>query len=70
MHTCNPSAQAAEAGGSQIGGQPGLHTVFLTQDETKPRAKWYILRGVGIAPNERCADGISILHRLTPTPQS
>jgi hypothetical protein len=27
MHTCNPRALEAEAGGSRVPGQPGLHTL-------------------------------------------
>jgi hypothetical protein len=31
VHICNPSTWEAEAGGSQIGSQPGLHSEILYQ---------------------------------------
>jgi hypothetical protein len=31
VHTCNPSTVEAEAEGSQVRSQPGLHTVTLSQ---------------------------------------
>jgi hypothetical protein len=31
VHTYNPSTQEAEAGGLQVGGQPGLHSKISSQ---------------------------------------
>jgi hypothetical protein len=35
-HTCNPGTQA-QAGGSRVGGQHGLHSETLSQKQTKPK---------------------------------
>jgi hypothetical protein len=35
LHICNPSTQGAEAGGSQVRGQPGLHSETLSQTNIK-----------------------------------
>jgi hypothetical protein len=35
VHTCNPSTQEAEAGGSGVGVQPGLHRETLSQTNNK-----------------------------------
>jgi hypothetical protein len=34
-HSCNPSTQEAEARGSQVGDQPGLHSETLSQKKKK-----------------------------------
>jgi hypothetical protein len=38
MHFCNPSTQTAETRGSQVQGQPGIHSEFLSQ--TNKRMNW------------------------------
>jgi hypothetical protein len=35
VHTCNPSAQEAEAGGSRVQGQPGLHSETCLKKKKK-----------------------------------
>jgi hypothetical protein len=37
VHPCNPSSQEAEAGRSQVGGQPGATQKDLTKKEKKRR---------------------------------
>jgi hypothetical protein len=34
VHICNPSIWEAEAGGWQVGGQPGLHSEILPQKKS------------------------------------
>jgi hypothetical protein len=35
VHTCNPSTQECELGGSRVGSQPELHIKTLSQKKTK-----------------------------------
>jgi hypothetical protein len=39
MHTCNPSTQEAETGGSQVPGQPGLHSTICLQTKQNKNLK-------------------------------
>jgi hypothetical protein len=38
-NTCNPSTGEAEAGGSQVQGQPGLHSKTLSQQNKTNKKK-------------------------------
>jgi hypothetical protein len=40
IHTCNLSTWVAEAGGSQVQGQPRLHTENLSKNKQKPLNMW------------------------------
>jgi hypothetical protein len=44
VHTCNLSAQEAEAGGSQIWGQPELHSKTLSKKKKKMSEEGYHCR--------------------------
>jgi hypothetical protein len=41
-HTCNPSTPEAEAGGSQVLGQPGLHQETLPQNYFFLKCVYYL----------------------------
>jgi hypothetical protein len=38
-HACNPSPQEADTGGSQVWGQPGLHSETLSQKQKQRGGK-------------------------------
>jgi hypothetical protein len=40
VHTFNPSTQEAEAGGTQVGGQPGLHRKILSLKKENKTNLW------------------------------
>jgi hypothetical protein len=37
-HTCNPSTQKVNAGGSRVGGQPGLHSETVLRKKKKKKS--------------------------------
>jgi hypothetical protein len=38
-YTCDPNTQESKAGGSQVGGQSGLHSEILFQKNQNPNIK-------------------------------
>jgi hypothetical protein len=59
MHTCNPSTEEAEEGGSQNPGQPRLHRESLSQEnktkqEKQKRKKEKSAKEDKVARNQDC----------------
>ena len=49
VQNCNPDSWGAEAGGSGVQSQPGLHSETLFQKQSKTTTKMKIMGTVGVS---------------------